>query len=43
MNKIYLICTAILGVSKIEMNEDVLGRLTAWKKARKLNPHITFK
>ena len=31
MNKIYLICTAILGVSKIEMSEDISGRFTDWK------------
>ena len=28
MNKIYLICTAILGVSKIEKSEDISGRFT---------------
>ena len=28
----YLICTAILGVSKIEVNEDISRRFTDWKK-----------
>ena len=37
MNKIYLICTAILGVSKIEMNEDVSGRFTDWKKENSMH------
>ena len=32
MNKIYLICTAILDVSKIEMNQDISGRFADWKK-----------
>ena len=32
MNKIDFICTAILGVSKIEMNEDISRRFTDWKK-----------
>ena len=37
MSKIYLICTAILDVSKIEMNEDVSGRFTDWKKENSTN------
>ena len=37
MNEVYLICTVILDVSKIEMSEDVSGRFTDWKKENSMN------
>ena len=41
MNKTYLICTAILDLSKTEMNEDISRRFTDWRK-RKFNAHISL-